>query len=269
MPLTPLQSDILAIIGRNRTPENYIAGGSVLHFEPNSTRYSRDLDIFHDALETVAPSFKNDRAQLEGEGFAVEVIISQPGFIRALVNRESESTQIDWARDSAWRFMPAIQHEKGGYVLHGVDIATNKILAAASRSEARDFVDVLFILEKILPLGPLVWASVAKDPGFTPMSLLEHLKRQGRYRPEEIQRLDLVGPFDMVEAKETWLGALEEVESFINSRPPSEIGCLYWHPSKAQFVSPEAEGDEHVIPHYGRAGGILPQPSRMPPGTDA
>lgn len=54
MPLTGLQSDILAVIALHRTPENYIAGGTFLHFEPNSTRYSRDLDIFHDALEAVA-----------------------------------------------------------------------------------------------------------------------------------------------------------------------------------------------------------------------
>lgn len=268
MPLTPLQSDILAIIGDNRTPENYIAGGTVLHFEPNTTRYSRDLDIFHDALEAVAPSFETDRAALEEAGFSLEVIISQPGFIRALIRRDSDSTQIDWARDSAWRFMPAIRHEKGGFVLHEVDIATNKILAMAGRSEPRDFVDALFILERILPLGPLVWASVAKDPGFTPMSLLEHLKRQGRYRPEDFERLDLVKPIDLVGAKETWLDALAKAEAFIVSRPPSEIGCLYWDRSKKRFAQPAADEDGDVVPHYGRAGGILPQPAGQSPDRE-
>lgn len=67
MPLTELQSDILAVISSHRTPENYIAGGTALHFEPNSSRFSRDLDIFHDSLEAVAPSYEQDRKSLEGQ----------------------------------------------------------------------------------------------------------------------------------------------------------------------------------------------------------
>ena len=260
MPLTELQADILAVIGAHRTPENYIAGGTALHFEPNSSRYSRDLDIFHDALEAVAPSFEKDRAALEGAGFELDVIISQPGFLRAIVRSTTDATQIDWARDSAWRFMPAIQHPKGGFLLHPVDIATNKILALAGRNEPRDYVDALEIIDRILPLGALVWASVAKDPGFSPASLLEHLKRQGRHRPEEYERLDLKKPFDPVAAKAVWTEALSDAEGFIASRPPEEAGCLYWNGDEEQFIQPSTD-DEQVIPHFGRVGGILPRPS--------
>lgn len=260
MPLTELQADILAIIGSHRTPDNYIAGGTALHFAPNSSRFSRDLDIFHDALEAVAPSFERDREALEDAGYSVEVVISQPGFLRGIVRAAGDATQIDWARDSAWRFLPTIQHESGGFMLHPVDMATNKILALAGRNEPRDYVDALEIIDQILPLGALVWASVAKDPGFSPSSLLEHLKRQGRHRPEEYERLDLKKPFDPVIAKARWMGALEDAATFVLSRPPEESGCLYWDPDGEQFIQPSLDHD-NVVPHFGRVGGILPRPS--------
>ncbi|NQV72978.1 hypothetical protein HQ496_07635 [bacterium] len=261
MPLTELQSDILAVISTHRTPENYIAGDTTLHFEPNSTRFSRDLDIFHDALEAVAPSYERDRASLEAAGFHLEIIISQPGFIRAIVRRGTEATQIDWARDSAWRFMPVVKHEKGGFLLHPVDVATSKILALVGRNEPRDYVDALEIIETILPLGPLVWAAVAKDPGFSPTSLLEHLRRQGRHRPEDYNRLDLVKPFDPVSAKQKWMSALEQASNFIASRPPEESGCLYWDVKTSRFTQPDSKTESNIIPHFGRSGGILPRPS--------
>lgn len=261
MPLTELQSNILAVISSHRSPENYVAGGTALHFEPNSSRFSRDLDIFHDALEAVAPSFEKDRISLEGAGFTLEVIISQPGFIRAIVRKTNEATQIDWARDSAWRFMPTIKHEKGGFLLHPVDVATNKMLALVGRNEPRDYVDALEVIETILPLGPLVWAAVAKDPGFSPASLLEHLRRQGRHRMEDYERLDLVKPFDPVEAKQKWITALERASDFIASRPPKEAGCLYWNVDTKRFVDPLVSNKPDIIPHFGRSGGVLPRPS--------
>ena len=85
-------------------------------------------------------------------------------------------------------FLPLVLDETGGQVLHEVDLAINKVLALAGRDEARDFVDILHAHEHVLPLGAMVWAAVGKDPGFTPASLLEQLKRRGRYRPEEIAR---------------------------------------------------------------------------------
>lgn len=263
MPLTELQSAILRVIGPVRTPESYLAGGTVLHFSPNSTRYSRDLDLFHDALEQVAVSFEQDRHLLGRAGFEMEVSISQPGFIRAIVSRDDQSTQIDWARDSAWRFMPVMKSSLGGYVLHEIDVATNKVLALAGREEPRDYVDILYVMERILTLGPLVWAATAKDPGYSPLSLLEQLRRRGRYRREETDRLDLARPFDPVASKAVWLDSLDAAEAFIRSRPPAEAGCLYYRTSDEHFVEPEPGplDEQHILTHYGRVGGILPRPA--------
>ena len=262
MPLTDFQRQILSLIGQSRTPDSYLAGGAALHFKPNSLRFSNDLDFFNDSEERVATAFAEDRATLEAAGYAVNVELSQPGFVRAGVHLGKDSTRIDWAHDSAWRFMPPVRDPLGGYLLHEVDLAVNKTLALAGRDEPRDYVDILFVHQRVLPLGGLMWAAVGKDPGFTPLSLLELLKRRGRHRAEELARLDLVAPFDLVAAKEAWLAALHTADQFIRSRPGDELGCLYYSASRSEFLLPGPGAlDPDVSPHFGTPGGVLPQPA--------
>jgi hypothetical protein len=262
MPLTPFQREVLALLALNRSPESYLAGGAALHFMPNSLRYSDALDFFHDSEGRVAEAFNADTARLRDAGYGVEVRLSQPGFLRALVTREDAATRIDWAHDSAWRFMPPVRDELGGYLLHEVDLSVNKVLALAGRDEPRDFVDILFIHERVLPLGALCWAAAGKDPGYTPLSLLELLRRRGRHRPGEIARLDLRVPVDLVAWKATWLAALDDAETFVGGRPGGEVGCLYYSGEQGMFVAPIATRsleDQGLALHYGSPGGILPR----------
>jgi hypothetical protein len=271
MPLTKLQREILAIIGASRTPDSYLAGGAAIHFSPESLRFSSDLDLFHDSVERVASAFTTDQLTLTASGYLLEVEISQPGFVRALVQRGTEATRIDWAHDSSWRFMPPIRDTLGGFLLHSVDLAINKVLALAGRDEPRDFVDILYVHQHVLPLAGLVWAAAGKDPGFTPLSLLELLKRRGRHRPEDIARLNLVEPFNIVAAKEQWLSALADCETFIRNRPDTELGCLYYSQAKQAFTVPDGAGPlNEIVPHFGRPGGVLPQPTghMIAPTTD-
>ena len=260
VPLTELQRDILATVNRHRTPESYLAGGAAIHFAPHSLRYSSHLDFFHDSVARVAAAYAADSEVLTAAGFEIETEISQPGFLRAIVRLGSETTRLDWARDSAWRFMPPVQDALGGYVLHNVDLAINKTLALVGRDEPRDFVDIIYLHEQVLPLAALVWATAGKDPGFSPRSLLELLKRRGHVRPEEVARLDLAKPFDVVAAKRVWLDALDAAEAFVRTRPADEAGCLYYSLGRAAFVLPGADdsvGD--VVPHFGRPGGVIPR----------
>ena len=262
MPLTTFQRELLALLARSRVAEGYLAGGTALHFAPTSHRFSDDLDLFHDSLEAVAESFARDSAVLEEAGYRVEILLSQPGFIRALVATGDRSTRVDWAHDSACRFMPLVGDGTGGWVLHEVDLAINKVLTLAGRDEARDFVDILYAHEHILPLGAMVWAAVGKDPGFTPASLLEQLKRRGRCRPEEIERLALATPFDPAEAKTTWQEALRDADAFVRERPHEEVGCLYYSPCNGRFAVPSTGRsleEQGLVTHFGRSGGVLPR----------
>ncbi len=262
MPLTEFQRILLATLAASPNDDRYLAGGAAMHFSPNSARYSDDLDFFHDTEARVASAFTQDRDTLQRARYQVDVELSLPGFIRALVRRDEHATRVDWAHDSAWRFMPLVRDALGGLLLHPVDLAINKVLALAGRDEPRDFVDILFVHRQVLPLAALCWAAVGKDPGLTPLSLLELLKRRGRYRPEDFARLNLTEPFDLVRAKETWLAALAEAEQFARARPPEELGCLYYAPDRKQFVVPDSGASlaaQGIVRHFGAPGGVLPR----------
>jgi len=258
MPLTPFQERVAGLLAVHRTEDSYLAGGSALHIAPNSKRYSNDLDYFHDSEERVASAFAADRSLLENKGFTVEVAMNQPGYIRAVVRKEKEATKVEWARNSAWRFLPPVRDEVAGVVLHPVDLAINKLLALVGRDEPRDFLDIMDADERILSLGALCWAAAGKDPGYTPPLLLSLLRRRGHYRPEDFARLRLREPLDLPRLKERWLRALDEAEAFVARQPPEELGCLYYSKQKREFVSDFALGDPDVVPHFGRPGGILP-----------
>lgn len=258
MPLTSYQMEVANLLAANRAPDSYLAGGAALHLLPNSKRYSNDLDFFHDSEERVAEAFAADRATLGKNGVRVSVNLAQPGYIRAFAEKGGEGTKIEWAHDSAWRFMPVIKEPEAGYALHPIDLAVNKVLALVGRDEARDFLDVLYVHEETLSFGALAWAATGKDPGFTPLSLLELAKRRGRYRPSDFERLRLAEPVEPTALKAKWLAVLEEAERFARSRPPEEIGCLYYSPSERRFVTPGAGGPADVVVHFGRPGGVLP-----------
>lgn len=259
MPLTAFQEMVARLLARNRSPDSYLAGGSAIHIEPNTTRYSKDLDYFQDSVERVAEAFAADRHLLEQSGISLEIQIKLPGYIRAMLGKGGDSTKVEWAHDSAWRFLPTVLDERYGYLLHPIDLAINKVLALAGRDEARDFLDVLELHRKTLSLGALVWAAVGKDPGFTPLSLLELLRRRGKYRPEDFRRLHLRVPVDLPALKTEWLAALEDAEQFITARDPEEIGCLYYSVTLGRFVDFSSQDVGEVVCHYGRPGGVLPR----------
>jgi len=179
-------------------------------------------------------------------------------YIRAKIFTNKGATKIEWAHDSNWRFMPIVQDKDLGFVMHPIDLAINKVLALAGRNEPRDFLDVIYVHEKVLPLGALCWAAAGKDPGFTPLSLLDLLKRRGKYHEQDFKRLKLHQKIDLKEMKTTWLQALNEAEAFIHSRPSDELGCLYYSKAKQCFFAPSAKQTKYQI-HFGKPGGVLPK----------
>jgi hypothetical protein len=262
MPLTSTQIVIAKLLSKNRDEGSHLAGGSAMHFEPQSFRYSEDLDYFHDSLERVGIAYELDRKTLQKNSYKVQNEILTPGYIRALVSGPDGTCKIEWARDSSWRFMPVQSHPELGFVLHPIDLMINKFLALVGRDEARDFLDVLEMHQHQLSLGAQCWAACGKDPGFSPQSLIELLKRKGKYREEDFKRLHLVKHFkiDLHEIKKRWLEALHEAEQFTLKAPQDQVGCLYYSKLTKTFVTPNLKKltKDDVVPHFGRAGGVLP-----------
>ena len=257
MPLSDVQEEALRLLAIHRDDESYLAGGAAMNIEPQSTRYSDDLDYFQDSEERVAEAFASDEAALRQAGFSVAVQLSQPGFIRAIASKGGEATRIDWAQDSAWRFLPPVSHPVAGVVLQPIDLAINKLLALVGRDEPRDVVDTLDAHDTILSLGALAWAAAGKDPGYTPPLILEMLGRRATLRSEDLERLHLSRELAATELKSKWLSALAQAKAFVASRPPEEMGCLYLSPSQERFIG-DAEELGDAVPHYGRPGGVLP-----------
>jgi hypothetical protein len=233
-----------------------------MHFEPQSFRFSEDLDYFHDLLEKVTQAFELDKKTLSEHGYKIETEIFTPAYIRALVRHKKEICKIEWSRDSAWRFMPIQVHSGLGHMLHPIDLCINKLLALVGRDEARDFLDVLQCHTQLLSLGAQCWAACGKDPGFSPNSLLEILKRKGKYREEDFKRLHLASHFkiNIQEIKQRWLSALAQAELFVSKAPQDQLGCLYYSKSQKIFLEPKFEKSEAkiIVPHYGKPGGVLP-----------
>ena len=150
MPLTKFQSKVAKLLAQNRSLDSFLAGGAGLSFSPNFNRYSSDLDYFNDTIELVATTFAKDQKVLENNKVQVEVIMSQPGFIRVVASSKNESTKIEWVHDTDWRFLPASYNENAGFVLSPIDLAINKLLALVGRNEPRDFIDILFCHKNIL-----------------------------------------------------------------------------------------------------------------------
>lgn len=125
-----------------------------------AARFSNDIDIFHDREERVARAVAKDAETLASSGYAVEWLRREFTFYSALVRAGGEATKLEWVVDSDFRFFPTVRDDLFGYVLHPVDLATNKIMAAAGRREPRDVIDLVMIHERTLPLGAVVWAAV-------------------------------------------------------------------------------------------------------------
>jgi hypothetical protein len=139
------------------------------------------------------------------------------------------------------------------------DAATGKLLALSGRTEARDFIDTLYLHRTYLPLGALAWAACGKDPGYTPALLLEHANRHACPTQEAIDLLRLSEPLDVKTLKQLWLRASEEAWRMVECLPPEDIGCLYLDP-QGQVVAPNTAAEDFgtLTRHFGSIRGAWP-----------
>lgn len=225
MPLFKIQQEILSLLAAHRNPESYVAGATAIN--QDGPRFSGDIDIFHDREEAVARAAEADIAVLTANGFTVQWLRREPGMHAAVVQRNDESTKLEWVRDSDFRFFPTLKDVLFGYRLHMFDLATNKVLAAAGRREPRDVLDLIFIHDRHIPLGAVIWAAVAKDPGYAPESLITEIRRNARYRADDYADLDLIEAVDAGAVARRLREILDEAEAFVRAMPPGKEGLAF------------------------------------------
>ena len=246
--------DVLRLLAAHRDPESYVAGATPLN--RNTARYSDDIDIFHDREERVAAAALHDVNVLETAGYHVTWLRQLPLLYTVEVTQGDTSTRLEWVVDSDYRFFPTVRDEMFGYVLHPVDLALNKVMAAAGRREVRDLVDLVMIHETILPLGAVIWAAVEKSPGFTPEGLIAEIRRNAHYPAAEWRAVLTEGPLDPQDLSARLRVALDEAEAFVARMPTDKMGLLFLQNGKV--VQPDPDHLEAYVTHAGQRRGHWP-----------
>lgn len=254
MPLTKIQSEILRLLASHRDPESYVGGSTPLNW--NAPRYSGDIDVFHDREERVGRAVEEDMTILREHGYAWEWLRREPAFFSVLIRRGEETTKLEWVVDSDFRFFPTVKDELFGYVLHPIDLAANKIMAAAGRREPRDIVDLVMIHDRILPMGAIVWAAVGRSLGFTPEGLINEVRRLARYTEADFRRVDSDPPVDPAAAMTRFRQAMDEAEAFVLRMPTEKVGLLFL--KDGRVVQPDPDHLDVCSTHAAQRRGHWP-----------
>jgi Nucleotidyl transferase AbiEii toxin, Type IV TA system len=254
VPLTKLQSHVLRVLAAERSPDSYIAGGVAINRE--GPRFSNDIDIFQDTEHRLEAAAQVDAKALTDAGLKFAWKKISTGKREAEVEGLDEKMRLEWVHDSAFRFFPTQPDEVFGYVLHPVDLATNKASAAADRREPRDIVDLVTIHETILPLGAAVCAAVGRFPGQSPEEMLADITRHSRFTAEEFRVLATARPIDVSGLHRRIRGMLEDAGRFISLIPSDAVGVVFLERGKA--VQPDPDALEKYQRHAGAPGGVWP-----------
>jgi hypothetical protein len=260
VPLPKIQTEILRLLASYRDPESYVAGATT-PLNVRRPRYSRDIDVFHDREDRVAQAALGDAGVLEGEGYEVSWLRRLPLIYTAAVRKTGAGTQLEWVVDSDYRFFPTVPDETFGYMLHPLDLAMNKVMAAAGRREVRDLVDVVTIAETVLPLGAVIWAAVDKAPGFTPEGLIAEIRRNSNYSTVEWSTLTTSEPLDPKDITRRLRAALDEAEAFVAKMPTEKAGLLFL--KDGQVVEPNPDRLEDYQTHGGQRRGQWPSSAEI------
>ncbi len=260
-----MQARVLMVIRGLRHPGSHVAGSIPLHISPESERESRDIDLFHDAMTAMHASCSADISALRAAGFVVDQSNAWSDHFRRAVVHDgigADPVEIDWAVDAAWRFYPPIPDDLLGWRLHDVDLACNKALALAGRSETRDLVDIIAWARRF-DLAAICWAACGKDPGFNPLSLLEQMRRNARIDPGQLVMLK-ARSIDPLRIKQDWLRTADTAELAItalaDAQTDLETGIVFvdragswsWPDPRRSLI------DQGLAIHRPSVGGCIP-----------
>jgi hypothetical protein len=143
------------------------------------------------------------------------------------LSRRDETMQLEWVTDAAFRFFSTQPDELFGYVLHPVDLATNKASAA-----------------------------VGKFPGVTPEEMLAEITRHSRFTAEEFRALATDQPIDVPGLHRRIRSMIEDAESFIARLPSDAVGVIFMEGERA--VQPDVNALDKYQRNPGAPSGFWP-----------
>jgi predicted nucleotidyltransferase component of viral defense system len=207
--LTPLQRRLLRKIGKSSLRgEFYLTGGTALAALYLHHRYSVDLDLFTEnpaAVAQVPPVMQEIASRL---GLGITFTRTLGTFLEAFVTSpDGERVEFDFAQDSPYRLEPTrLDPDLDLWVDNPVDIACNKLSALFDRAEPKDFVDVYFVAQELLPFDQLVMLARRKHVGMDDYWLAMALAQveQVAVLPRMVKAIsvDVLRAFFLAQAKE-------------------------------------------------------------------
>jgi predicted nucleotidyltransferase component of viral defense system len=216
--LTPLQHRLLSEIGRSPLGKDFfLSGGTALAAFYLHHRYSLDLDLFTAnpaALPQVPAVMQDIAARLRAQvtftrtlGTFLECFVLFP---------DGERLELDFAQDNPYRLEPIRYHaELGLNIDNPTDIACNKLSALFDRAEPKDFVDVYFVTQEMMPFEELVALTRQKHLGLDDYWLAIALARV-----EQVELLPrMIKPLSLSELKAFFLERARELMEGIEGPP--------------------------------------------------
>ncbi|MCY4139723.1 MAG: hypothetical protein OXF56_15850 [Rhodobacteraceae bacterium] len=178
MPLDKFQKGIIEVVRANRDVKSPFAGGSVI--QQHGIRFSDDQDVFTSGnLDTI---MRRDTQALTAAGYTVVPGDSFTGFRECIVAKPMIGrTVLQWTLGLVDEFYAPVPDPLFGFRLHFADLAVNKALAAGSRMEKRDFVDLWMLDRHVMPLWRMACAVPGKQPALNPFSLIENISRNWNF----------------------------------------------------------------------------------------
>ena len=232
MPLTAIQQSAVEVLRLHRSERSYVAGGAALNRD--WPRLSDDMDVFLDERDSLPQSIEPELEALRNAGYSVELTSDHDLVVEAIIRKGVEETRVQWFIDeeTSRRFFPAQDDPQFGFRLHDADLAINKVLCSARRnSAARDAVDLVNIVERYAPLGPLVWAVSGKAPDMAPPSTLRAIRANAfGYAEEEVSavRMEDGARMEWRRLRQVLDQALEVASDYCARTAPAEHpGCLF------------------------------------------
>jgi Nucleotidyl transferase AbiEii toxin, Type IV TA system len=193
------------------TGQFFLTGGTALAEFYLGHRKSYDLDLFTKESGLILPFSRLAEDHLRKRGLTVGVTRRFSSFVEFEVSDEKESTRVQFALDTPFRLEDPVRSEVGLLVNGFKDLAADKLQAFSGRTEARDAVDLFFIL-KTEDLWELSALAKEKDPGFDLYWLAVAMKRTQEF-PDEIERwpVEMIVRADAQRIKERFFPLAREV----------------------------------------------------------
>jgi predicted nucleotidyltransferase component of viral defense system len=216
--ITDLQREILIIFSEIHDSKMfYLTGGTALAEFYLGHRKSFDLDIFTTEKGLIIPFSYAFEQELK-KNFLVKVVRRYETFVEFEVSAKGDSTKVQLAYDSPFRFENPIDSDIGVKVNDYTDLIVDKLLAFFGRAEPRDAIDLFFILKKE-DFWKLIELAKQKDPGFDLYWLAIALHKIKNF-PDDLRDwpVDTIKKVDIKELKGLLLNLSREIMDKIKAK---------------------------------------------------